>query len=335
MLQLSLMKTLKYSDVCLVPNYSECKSRSDTSTSIVFGGQHFKLPVVPANMKSVINQEIARRMSEEGYFYIMHRFDMDLLSFVQQANDEDWQTISVSVGVKDADMDLLIRAASLRLRIDYITIDIAHGHSKNMKDTIDLVKRYYPDAYLIAGNVATPRGVADLNKWGADCVKVGIGQGSPCTTKDKTGFTFPMFTCAWQCSGLPQHTEFEFGEDDLNNAEIPIIADGGVKYNGDIAKALGARATMVMAGGIFASCVDSPAETVKMEGKVYKAYFGSASAENKGHTDHLEGTLKNLSSSGFTYADKLKEIQQDLQSAISYAGGRDLTAFRNVTFEVV
>ena len=201
-----------------------------------------------------------------------------------------------------------------------------------MKQAIKKVKRCYPNAYLIAGNVSTPAGVRALSDWGADCVKVGIGQGSPCTTKDKTGFTLPMFTCVWQCTGLPQKTMVEFGEEDT---EIPIIADGGVKCNGDIAKALGARATMVMAGGLFASCSDSPAETIKLEGKVYKAYFGSASAQNKGHNNHIEGTLKNLSSTGMSYASKLQEIRQDLQSAISYAGGTDLSAFKKVKFEVV
>jgi GMP reductase len=329
------MKTLKYSDICLVPNYSDCKSRSEASTFITLGGQQFKLPVIPANMKSVINEDIASWMSNQRYFYIMHRFNIDLLDFVTRANEEDWQTISISVGVKDADMDFLMRAASLQLRIDYITIDIAHGHSKNMQEAISTVRRFYPESYIIAGNVATPQGVSDLSSWGADCVKVGIGQGSPCTTKDKTGFTFPMFTCVWQCSGLPVSSEFQFGEEESNTAEIPIIADGGVKYNGDIAKALSARATMVMAGGLFASCVDSPAETLKVDGELYKVYFGSASARNKGHSDHIEGTLKNLSSNGFTYADKLKEIQQDLRSAISYGGGKDLTAFNNVRFEVV
>ena len=326
------MKTLSYSDVCLVPEYSECRSRSDASTLITFGPRQFHLPVVPANMKAVINEDIARSMSDNGYFYIMHRFDVDMLKFVQRANDEDWQTISVSVGVKDEDTNFLLKAYSLKLRIDYITIDIAHGHSLNMKEAIENVRRYYPDAYVIAGNVATPEGVRALSDWGADCVKVGIGQGSPCTTKDKTGFTLPMFTCVWQCSGLPKHKMFEFGDEE---EDIPIIADGGIKCNGDIAKALGAHATMVMAGGLFASCSDSPAETIKMDGKVYKAYFGSASAQNKGNNNHIEGTLKNLSSTGMSYASKLGEIQQDLQSAISYAGGTDLSAFNKVNFEVV
>jgi|TARA_R110000824_G_scaffold11959_5_gene52629 GMP reductase len=331
----SLMKTLKYSEVSLVPNYSTCESRSAASTSIVFGEQQFNLPIVPANMKSVINTDIARWMSSARYFYIMHRFDIDLLDFVTQANKEDWETISISVGVKDADMDLLIRASSLQLRIDYITIDIAHGHSKNMEEAIEVVRRFYPNAYLIAGNVATPQAVSDLSRWGADCVKVGVGQGSPCTTKYKTGFTVPMFTCVWQCGQLPKYRKFEFGDIEENAAEIPIIADGGIKHNGDIAKALTARARMVMAGGIFASCSDSPARTIKIEGEDRKAYFGSASSQNKGHLNHIEGTLKNLPPNGLTYEGKLREIRQDLQSAISYAGGCDLTAFNKVKFEVV
>lgn len=329
------MKTLQYSDVCLVPNYSECSSRSDASTSIVLGGQQFKLPVIPANMKSVINEDIARWMSDERYFYVMHRFNIDLLDFIILANEEDWQTISISIGVKDDDIDFLIRASTLQLRIDYITIDIAHGHSKKMKEAIEVVRRFYPNVYLISGNVATPQAVTDLSRWGADCVKVGIGQGSPCTTKDKTGFTFPMFTCVFQCAQLAKYRDFTFDSDEINDEEIPIIADGGVHHNGDIAKALSARATMVMAGGLFARCSDSPAETVKVNGETYKAYFGSASEKNKGHTNHVEGTLKNLRSNGFTYRDKLKEIQQDLRSAISYAGGKDLDAFKNVRFEVV
>jgi GMP reductase len=92
---------------------------------------------------------------------------------------------------------------------------------------------------------------------------------------------------------------------------------------------------MVMAGGLFASCSDSPAETIKMDGKIYKAYFGSASAQNKGHNNHIEGTLKNISSSGMSYATKLGEIQQDLQSAISYAGGTNIECFKKTKYNIL
>ena len=325
-------RALKYEDVCLIPNYSQCRSRSECSTLTKFGPQEFNLPVVPANMKSVICPSVAEWMSENNYFYIMHRFDIDILAFLVSTNEDNWRTISISVGVNEKDRDLLIKAASLKLRIDYITIDIAHGHSANMSRMIEHVKRSFPDAYLIAGNVATAQGVTALSDWGADAVKVGIGQGSPCTTKDKTGFTTPMFSCVWDCSGLPKERGFDFGDEPSKN--IPIIADGGIKCNGDIAKALVARADMVMAGGLFASCTDSPAESIKVNGNTYKAYFGSASAQNKGHNNHTEGTLININSSGITYEDKLKEIKQDLQSSISYAGGRDLACFKNVGYHL-
>jgi GMP reductase len=136
-----------------------------------------------------------------------------------------------------------------------------------------------------------------------------------------------------QCTGLSKNRTFELGDEESES--IPIIADGGVKCNGDIAKALVAGANMVMAGGLFATCSDSPAETIKIDGKVCKAYFGSASAQNKGHNNHIEGTLKNLTSDGMTYATKLKEIQQDLQSSISYAGGINIECLKEVGFNTV
>ncbi len=326
------MKLLKYSDVCLVPNYSSCRTRSELSTHTVLGKQEFKLPVIPANMKSVISAEIAEWMSENRHFYIMHRFDSieERLLFLENANKKDWQTISISVGVGDREKDFLIKAASLKLRVDYITIDIAHGHSENMKEMIGVVKRTYPDSFLIAGNVATKLAVAHLSSWGADCVKVGIGQGSPCTTKDKTGFTIPMFSCVGSCSGVTKDSEDWF-ESSKDYEQVPIIADGGIKSNGDVAKALVAGASMVMAGGIFATCSDSPAETIKMDGKAYKAYFGSASFQNKGHNNHIEGVLKNLTSSGMTYREKLSEIKQDLQSSMSYAGVETPSALKEAT----
>lgn len=327
------MKALKYSDVCLIPAYSACKSRSDLCTLTTLGPQKFRLPIIPANMKAVINEDIAKWMSANQYFYIMHRFNIDMLKFVQRANEEDWETISVSVGVKEEDANFLLKASSLKLRIDYITIDIAHGHSLNMKEAIENVRRYYPDVYLIAGNVATPSGVGDLAAWGANCVKIGVGQGSPCTTKDKTGFTLPMFSCTMNCSSIVQGPAGWFESPD-DCERIPIIADGGIKFNGDIAKALVAGATMIMAGGLFATCSDSPAEEVKMNGKTYKAYFGSASAKNKGHNNHIEGTLKNLSSNGMSYKRKLTEIRQDLQSAISYSGKLKAEDLKGVHYEL-
>ena len=166
-----------------------------------------------------------------------------------------------------------------------------------------------------------------MSGWGADIVKVGVGQGSPCTTKDKTGFTVPMFSCVQSCSNL-YNGEFE----DQEHEKIPIIADGGVRCNGDIVKALVAGATMVMAGGLFAACTDSPAKLIKFNGDYLKGYFGSASYENKGSLNHIEGKLNAIEDNRMTYERKLEEIREDIQSAISYAGGDTIKVFNSVGF---
>ena len=307
------MKALKYSDICLIPNYSEVHSRVDCDPSIKLFGKKFLLPVIPSNMKSVIDMHTCSWMSSHGFFYIMHRFDRDLAEDV--ANAQDWDNISFSVGVKMQDKMAIQKISKRGHRVDYLTIDIAHGYCSRMKSTIQYIKKHLPDTKIIAGNVATPDAVRQLSNWGADIIKVGIGQGSPCTTKDKTGFTMPMFSCVKLCSNVT-----------LDNGNVvPIIADGGIRSNGDIAKALVAGATMTMAGSMFASCTDSPASVININGVNHKAYFGSASAENKGHNNNIEGKLNKIPNNGMTYGEKLNEITQDLQSSISYAGGKDLS----------
>ena len=324
------MKALKYEDVCLLPNYSEVYSRVDCSTETTLCDKKFKLPIIPANMKSVIDMHLARWMSENDYFYIMHRFENSLHEVVSQMNDENWNTISASMGVQMKDKKDVVAISKQKQRVDFITIDIAHGHCERMKIAIECIKKFLPNTKIIAGNVATDQAVRDLSDWGADVVKVGIGQGSPCTTKDKTGFTMPMFSCTQKCSGLYSGDFVEGSE-----KKIPIIADGGIKCNGDIAKAIVAGANMVMAGGLFAACTDSPAVTSTINDVQHKAYFGSASAENKGHNNNVEGKLTNISCNNMTYEQKLNEITQDLQSSVSYAGGNNLESLQNVDYNLV
>lgn len=314
------MKALRYSDICLLPKYNDCSSRRECSTEAVLCGRPFRLPVIPANMKAVVNIDQCKWLAQNHYFYIMHRFDVDIQAFIEDANRQSWPIISASLGVKPGDKQIVSNLRASGARIDFLTLDIAHGHLQLMKDMIECCKKNLPDTRIIAGNVATREGVADLASWGADIVKVGVGQGSPCTTKDKTGFTLPMFTCVQECGGV-------FTGDGFNDSQpVPIIADGGVECNGDIAKALVAGANFVMAGGLFACCVDSAAHSIMVDGSLHRAYYGSASFENKKTRTHIEGTLKNIPSCGLTFRDKLTEIQEDLQSSISYAGGKSLTS---------
>ena len=311
------MKYLKYSDVALVPRYSTINSRSIIDTSTNIGNCKYKLPIIPANMKCVIDKQLAHWMSHNHYFYIMHRFGIDNLQFVEYANQTSLPQISISIGVKPEDYVLVRKLGEQNLRVDYITVDIAHGHSELMGKMLFWIKQYLPNTTIIAGNVATYDGVYYLTQCGADIVKVGIGQGAACTTKDKTGFTMPMFTCInnirKQLNGQPTHAKRPL-----------IIADGGIHSNGDIAKAIAAGADLVMAGGVFAQCSDSPAEDINGT----KVYFGSASSENKGHGNHIEGKVTLMKTNQLSYAGKLREITQDLQSAISYAGGNNLSALK-------
>lgn len=311
------MTAFKYSDIFLIPNRCIVKSRKDIDTSVTLGKYTFKTPIVPANMLCAIDESLAKELAKNGYFYIYHRFK-DTLNFSKFAKNENFY-LSISVGVGDKDYTLIDQLKSEGIEPEYITIDIAHGHADSVLKMISKIKSTFSNTFVIAGNVATSDGVLFLEKGGADATKVGIGQGKACTTKLKTGFTVPMFTCVQECT--------------IENQK-PVIADGGIEHNGDIAKAIVAGATMVMAGGMFARLHNSP--SAHNDGTV--VYFGSASAQNKSHVGlenkNVEGATILLNCEPLTYLEKQKEIEEDLQSAISYAGGKKLSDLRYVGWAV-
>jgi GMP reductase len=193
-----------------------------------------------------------------------------------------------------------------------LEIDVAHGHHIKVKKTIDKIRNIFPNVFIIAGNVTTPEGVRYLEEAGADATRIGIGPGKACTTKFQTGFHIPMFTALIECAKF---------------AKKPMFADGGINHYGDIAKALVAGADWVMAGSMFAACDDSPALVVNGR----KVYYGSASAYNKGHDNHIEGTILDLEPHK-SLEERLREMTQALQSSISYSGGKDLSCFRTTEY---
>lgn len=305
---------LNYNDVFLVPRYSELQSRKEADTSLQLGNFKFKVPAVPSNMKTVIDEGWAKWLSDNDYFYIMHRFDYVTVPFVKNANEQNFKFVSISTGVNEDSLLELQTIQNEGYRIDYVTIDVAHGHHLKVKNRIQEIKKLFPDVFVIAGNVTTPEGIIDLESWGADATRVGIGPGKACTTRFQTGFHVPMFTAVQECA---------------NVANTPIFADGGIHHYGDIAKALVAGAEWIMAGSMFASCSDSPAPTINGR----KVYYGSASSYNKGHKNHIEGTLLELELAD-TLEERLQQITQALQSSISYAGGTDLKIFNNTDYVI-
>ena len=190
-----------------------------------------------------------------------------------------------------------------------------------MIEMIGHIKKHLPDSFVIAGNVGTPEAVRDLENAGADATKVGIGPGKVCITKIKTGFG----TGGWQLAALRWCAKA---------ASKPIIADGGIRTHGDIAKSVRFGASMVMIGSLFAGHEESPGQTVEIDGKQVKEYFGSASEFQKGERKNVEGKKMYVDSKGSIF-DTLTEMEQDLQSSISYAGGKTLSAIRNVDYAIV
>jgi GMP reductase len=332
MKKILMNKSLNYKDIHLVPNYSDLRSRAQADTFVDFGKFTFKLPIVPANMASCIDMTKATWLAQNGYFYIMHRFYEydEILNWMRRMNkcEDLLPSVSISVGIKKRDVDLIATIAEEKLRLDFVTVDVAHGdHSEaiGMLRYLNLYKKTFnPDLFIIGGNIATPSAFFRMAPH-VQAVKVGIACGASCITYNKTGFASPMFSTV---------NEIRQAREEYNEGPAPmIIADGGISCNGDIAKALTAGADMVMAGSMFARCIDSPA-MVDPTDPTKKLYFGSASSMN-GNKKNIEGRTLSMPMNGMTYEQKYNEIYQDLTSAISYAGGDNLDAFKEVEYRLI
>lgn len=320
------MRRFDFRDLNLIPRKCIVSSRNECDTSTHFGKFKFKLPIVPANMECVINKNIATKLASHGYFYIYHRFHNDTIHFVEEMKKKGLIS-SISIGVNDDSYELIEKLNLKNIIPDYITIDIAHGHSLKMKNIIKFIHKqfstYESRPYIIAGNVSTPDAVVDLEDWGADCIKVGIGCGSACTTYMMTGFGSrnTQASIVQECSKAKK------------NPNTTIIADGGISEPGDVAKALVMGADMVMIGGMFSGLIDSPGNLVTSpDGKQYKEFWGSASVFQSGKQSRVEGTKKLIPAKNHDILQEMNHLQECLQSSISYGGGNSLECFKDVKY---
>ncbi|WCJ51276.1 GMP reductase [Lentilactobacillus buchneri] len=315
------MEVFDYEDIQLIPNKNIIKSRSEADTSVKFGPKTFKIPVVPANMETVIDDDLAVWLAQNGYFYIMHRFQPEKREgFIKMMHSKGLYA-SISVGIKPEEYEFIDKLVADNEKPEYITIDVAHGHSDYVIQMIHYIKEQLPDSFLIAGNLGTPEAVREIENAGADATKIGVGPGKACITKLKTGFG----TGGWQLAALRLCSKA---------ARKPMIADGGIRYNGDIAKSVRFGASMVMIGSLFAGHEETPGNLISIDGKKYKQYWGSASERQKGAYRNVEGRQMLVPYRGHI-SDTLNEMQQDLQSSISYAGGRKLNDITKVDYVIV
>lgn len=224
--------------------------------------------------------------------------------------------------------------ALVKAKVDVITLDTAHGHSKGVLDAVSQIKAVYPNLQIIAGNVATAEATEDLIKAGADCVKVGIGPGSICTTRVVAGVGVPQLTAVMDCVEVGK----KYG--------VPIIADGGIKYSGDIVKALAAGASVAMMGSLFAGCEEAPGEVEIYQGRSYKVYrgMGSLAAMACGSKDRYfqdgnkklvpEGVEGRIAFKG-SVSDTIFQLLGGIKSGMGYLGSKNLeTLYETANFVV-
>ena len=240
--------------------------------------------------------------------------------------------VAAAVGVTHNTIDRIDEL--VKAQVDAITIDTAHGHSKGVIEMLKRAKKKYPDVDFVAGNIATADAAKELVKAGADAVKVGIGPGSICTTRIIAGV------------GVPQLSAIYDVAKGVRNSGVPIIADGGIRYSGDIVKALAAGASSIMAGSLFAGVEESPGETIIFQGRKFKSYrgMGSIEAMQKGSKDRyfqdMEDDIKKLVPEGIsarvpykgTLYEVLYQMVGGLRAGMGYCGAKDIAALQNAKF---
>jgi len=249
------------------------------------------------------------------------------IQYPNSAKDETGRLLAgAAVGVTS---DMMERVAALvKAKVDVVVVDTAHGHSKGVIDAVAKIKKEYPNLQVIAGNVATAEATVDLIKAGADAIKVGIGPGSICTTRVVTGIGVPQITAVINCAEAAK----EYG--------VPVIADGGIKYSGDITKAIAAGANIIMAGSLFAGTEESPGEEVLYEGRRYKEYrgMGSMGAMDSGSKDRYfqedtkkyvpEGVEGRIHFRG-PLGDVIYQLVGGLKSGMGYIGAKNIEELQN------
>jgi IMP dehydrogenase len=331
--------SLTYDDVLLEPKYSDISSRSHISLNTKVSRRYGLLtPYVASCMDTVCESEMAIKMAELGGVGCIHRF----MTIEEQCEEvrkvrnyfrdktlyeewgvmyDNWHTeiqdipVMASVGVMSSDIDRAIKLVDAGVNI--LIIDVAHGHHSNVKNMISELKKCLPTHVdIIAGNISTARSAMDLREWGADGLRVGIGGGSLCTTRIKTGHGVPNITSILDC---------------VIDSDIPVMADGGIRNSGDISKALGVGASCVMLGSLLAGTKESPGNIVERgNGSLYKKYRGSASLETKSThgqaTKHIEGESTLIPfKGGVSYI--IESLNDGVKSALSYSGCRTIAEF--------
>jgi IMP dehydrogenase len=296
---------LTYDDVLLLPDASDVvPSEVDTTTRLT-RNITLSIPVISSAMDTVTESAMAIAMAKVGGIGILHR-NLSVESQVKQiALTKPFGLVGAAVGVGEDGYNRAI--AVIEAGVDVVVVDTAHGHHRGVLDAITKIKGLYPHIDLIGGNIATRAGAQALINAGVDAVKVGVGPGSICTTRIVAGV------------GVPQLTAIMEAHKACVTAGIPLIADGGLQYSGDIAKAIVAGADSVMVGSLLAGCEESPADLIEINGIKYKGYRGMGSMGAM----QSRGEQKSYSKDRYMQDDVLAEdklVPEGIEGKVAYSG---------------
>ncbi|WP_299547517.1 GMP reductase [Seonamhaeicola sp.] len=316
---------LGFKDVMIRPKRSTLKSRAEVNLERDFKFLHSPItwtgiPVMAANMDTVGTFEMAKALSKQKLFTAIHKHYpvSDWNVFAASLSEDLSNYVAVSTGVSQQDSKKLSEILKFNPNLKFICIDVANGYSEYFADFVKQTRDLYPEKVIIAGNVVTGEMVEELLLSGADIVKVGIGPGSVCTTRIKTGVGYPQLSAIIECA------------DAAHGLGGQIVSDGGCSIPGDIAKAFGAGADFVMLGGMLAGHDESGGETIEKNGKPFKKFYGMSSTTAM--EKHVGGVADYRASEGKTvevpYRGEVDTTLQDilggLRSTCTYVGARRL-----------
>ena len=299
-----IKEALTFDDVTLVPKYSSVLPSDVITKTSLSKNLQLKIPLITSAMDTVTESKMAIAIAKAGGIGVIHR-NLDVKKQILEIKKVKSQKLLVGAAVGAGDNEFIRAKKILKENIDLLVVDTAHGHTKKVGEIITKIKKIKPKKVtLCAGNVATSEAASFLVKLGVDIIKVGIGPGSICTTRLVAGI------------GMPQLSAILNVKKGLKKKKVSIIADGGIKFSGDIAKALAAGADAVMIGSLFAGTDEAPGKIIKKNGKLYKSFrgMGSIGAMNKGSADRYY-QLKQK--------DKSKYVPEGVEGFVKYKGKVD------------
>jgi IMP dehydrogenase len=331
MIMVSIKEALTFDDVTMSPKYSEVLPSEVNTETRLSKNLLLKIPLISSAMDTVTESKMAIAIAKVGGIGIIHR-NLDIKKQISEIKKVKKNKLLVGAAVGAGPREIKRAEAILKEKVDLIVVDTAHGHSKKVAEIIKNIKnKKDKKTTLCAGNIATADAAKFLVRLGVDIVKVGIGPGSICTTRLVAGI------------GVPQLSAILEVKKGIKNKKVKIISDGGIKYSGDIAKALAAGADAVMIGSLFAGSVEAPGKLIKKNGILYKKFrgMGSVGAMNKGSADrYFQKKQKDLSKyvpEGVEGLVKFKGTMKviifkligGLKSSMGYLGSKKTIGLRN------